>query len=504
MRITFALLFALILLISAFFCVFPVKSQNHTITVPTDYPTINAAVGNATEGDTIMVNDGIYTEETIEINKTLNIISQNVDGASIILHPPATPYEYFTIILYSYANPIKIVADNVLLSGFYIKSDGGSINVTGAITQLTNNHVDPPLIISGNNCTITGNTLGDITLNGLNQTLTDNSFAHLEVKSSNNVIVRNSGLDLTVNGDHNLVNRNTLEFNKSTDGYSASGILIQSGNHNTISNNTITGQGTGIAIGYTGSGGSYNLFIGNSVQNTDLWGILMGNGSYNVFYGNLIANNLGDGHDGYGLAIGGNHLQVNSNLFFCNLFINNTKNFGVNWDINGTNYFDNGEKGNYWDDYQIKYSNAKEITTTGIGNQKYLVYTTDAKNHYDNYPLMNQPDVSGVVSSLPEPWVSLLQITQPNESQPATVLSVSANPTHSTTNSAFSTPTISPSPIATPRGSTDSIIDKTAVPQVIPSVEQFPFTTLVLVGIIVGGVGAIATLRLFKRNRSPH
>jgi nitrous oxidase accessory protein len=249
MRVTFALLFALILLISAFFCVFPVKSQNHTITVPTDYPTINAAVGNATEGDTIIVTDGIYDEETIEINKTLNIISQNIGGASIFLHPPSTPNEYFTVILYSYVNPIKIVADNVQLSGFQIKSDGGNINVTGANTQLTNNNVEPPLVIGGNNCTITGNTLGEITLNGTNQTLTDNSFAHLAVKSSNNVIVRNSGLDLTVNGDYNLVNCNTLTFNKSTDGYSASGILIQSGVHNTISNNTITGQGTGIAIG---------------------------------------------------------------------------------------------------------------------------------------------------------------------------------------------------------------------------------------------------------------
>ena len=76
MRRTSALLFALILLISAFFCVLPVRAQSQTITVPTDYPTISAAVGNATEGDTIIVNDGVYDEETMEINKTLNIISQ--------------------------------------------------------------------------------------------------------------------------------------------------------------------------------------------------------------------------------------------------------------------------------------------------------------------------------------------------------------------------------------------------------------------------------------------
>ena len=101
---------------------------------------------------------------------------------------------------------------------------------------------------------------------------------------------------------------------------------------------------------------SYNIFAGNKIEEAGLWGILMGSGSYNVFYGNLIANNGGLGHDGYGLALGEEDSEsATNNLFFGNIFMNNSKNFGTNWQVIGSNSFDNGKEGNYWDDYFAKY-----------------------------------------------------------------------------------------------------------------------------------------------------
>jgi parallel beta-helix repeat protein len=172
-------------------------------------------------------------------------------------------------------------------------------------------------------------------------------------------------------GSKNAVIGNSLNVNRFNAG---TGISL-SGNYNFISNNTDIGNGAGVDIGYAvNAGGSYNIFAGNIVEESGLWGILMGNGSYNVFYGNLIANNGGLGHDGYGLALGEEDIEsATNNLFFGNIFKNNSKNFGTNWQVLGSNSFDNGAVGNYWDDYLTKYSNATEVDNSGIGNTPYLV-----------------------------------------------------------------------------------------------------------------------------------
>ena len=41
-----------------------VKAQSQTIIVPYDYPTISSAIGNATNGDTILVKNGNYQEHS--------------------------------------------------------------------------------------------------------------------------------------------------------------------------------------------------------------------------------------------------------------------------------------------------------------------------------------------------------------------------------------------------------------------------------------------------------
>jgi len=55
---------------------FTAKAEAKTIVVPDDYLTITAAIGNASEGDTIFVKKGTYEEHSLVINKTLTLIGE--------------------------------------------------------------------------------------------------------------------------------------------------------------------------------------------------------------------------------------------------------------------------------------------------------------------------------------------------------------------------------------------------------------------------------------------
>ena len=288
-----------------------VKAQPKTIVVPDDYATLDAAIGNATNSDIVLVKSGTYIQQTLEINKSLTIVSEYIGSAKIILHPPKIPENLFGTTIMTYSNPIKIQANKVRISGFVITNDGGTVFAKGDQIQLTNNQVETwGVIVDGNGNRITDNKMATVTLTGSNQTIANNDLSDLSVTGSFNLVAQNRGRCITLNGSYNAINQNHFSIISGTDGGSVSGIHLLTGDHNIITRNTAIGMGTGISVGLSGRGGSYNIFAGNTVEQAGLWGILMGNGSYNVFYGNLIANNRRLDHDGYGLAMGGNHQIV--------------------------------------------------------------------------------------------------------------------------------------------------------------------------------------------------
>jgi hypothetical protein len=71
------------------------------------------------------------------------------------------------------------------------------------------------------------------------------------------------------------------------------------------------------------------------------------------------------------------------NRIFHNDFLNNTQQTEV---VNSTNTWDDGypSGGNYWSDYQTRYSNATEIDGSGIWNTPYVIDI----NNIDYYPLV--------------------------------------------------------------------------------------------------------------------
>src|SRR3989304_8357406 len=63
-----------------------VKADSKTIFVPDDYQTISAAVGNASDGDTIFVKSGTYNEQPLLIDKSITLIGEETYSTQIIFH----------------------------------------------------------------------------------------------------------------------------------------------------------------------------------------------------------------------------------------------------------------------------------------------------------------------------------------------------------------------------------------------------------------------------------
>ena len=143
-------------------------------------------------------------------------------------------------------------------------------------------------------------------------------------------------------------------------------------------------------------------FDHNNITSNSQYGIYFRTGSYkNKIYSNYFSNNL------YGLRLSGstnndifNNIIIKNNkgIYLCCGSMNNkiyNNNFIKNDDGNANaddsykNQWDDGiKKGNYWDDYEIKYSDAIEVN--GIWNKPYQI----SENNQDRYPLFNKINIS--------------------------------------------------------------------------------------------------------------
>lgn len=105
--------------------------SGNVIVVPDNYPKISWAVGNASEGDTILVKCENYYEWDIPINKTLTIIGENaqttvIDGegiANYLFHVTAS----------------NVVIQNVTLQNTDLTSEGPAIRIYNATNVMIEN-----------------------------------------------------------------------------------------------------------------------------------------------------------------------------------------------------------------------------------------------------------------------------------------------------------------------------------------------------------------------------
>jgi hypothetical protein len=363
------MLLVFILLTSSYILTFlPVQAEPKNIVVPEDYPTISSAIGNATTGDTILVKKGTYEEKTLEINKTLSIIGEDVNNTKIILDPPWVPTGGFHLSGtslapdYGYAHPIDIQANDVKISGFTIISQNGNFFAGGNRTEITRNTIAAALFLgSPYQHNITQNTLTQgIQCLGSHSTITQN-------------YVIGSSISILYGGYSNAIYNNTV-----INGNGISSVWIG----NRIFNNTVENCTRG--VGAVGAGSANNVFYANRIVNNDIGLGVSTEGGNNIFYANYVANNTIGVSIKYVFPVGDN------NTFYHNNFIGNSMQVQY-WDRGyDAARFDNGQKGNYWSDY-----NGIDVNDDGVGDTPYMIYAPNLADPYrqDRYPLMVPFDI---------------------------------------------------------------------------------------------------------------
>jgi parallel beta-helix repeat protein len=372
---SFVLLFALINL--------NVNADAKTIVVPDDFSSIQGAVANASDGDTIYVKSGNYSgpiNQSMVIDKTVSIIGEDPKNTVLNLTPPWVFVGWSGVAeMYAYNSSIKIEADNVLVQGITINSvgvgQGAQIYTTGHGTKLVGNTITTGLYLGGSNENITQNNLTQTVLcSGSNSSVYGNTVTETELS------IRGQGFAYTVY-DNVLVD--------------GSGISVY-GTQNIVYNNTVTNCREGIAVA---SDASDNTVYANRLTNNTIGLKLSAEGNNNAFYANYVANNQHGVEARFYLPLGEN------NTFYHNNFVNNTQQVNIDPTItlgDGSvreayhgGVFDNGTEGNYWSNY-----NGTDKNGDSVGDTPYVI----DENRQDNYPLMEPFVLSGynIHSEIPE------------------------------------------------------------------------------------------------------
>jgi len=315
-----------------------------TILVPDSYPSITAAIGNASAGDTIVIRRGTYFENP-KIDKQLSLQGEDSLGTVVVGAGGSAG-----------ASVLTISADDVKVSGLTVTSINYSASATYAYG----------IVVYGDNSTITGNNIVN-TLSGI--------FCPFQssIMISQNNITGNRKDGVRFYGGFN----NTILENNIT-GNTASAIAID-GYSNMIAGNNLSKNARGIGLGAT-----YSVIYKNNVTGNSESGIYLP-GSHNIISANYIANNK------YGIYALPSFGVSNNNTITQNDFVNNQQNAFSTSPYN-VQIWDEGYAlgGNYWSDYSTACPNATEIGKSGIMNLPYSI----SANNTDNYPLMALFNVS--------------------------------------------------------------------------------------------------------------
>ena len=214
--------------------------------VPSEYSTIKDALGNATEGDLILVDGGSYVEGQIDIFKS---------NVTLIGTGTVTLYGLHT------KPALKIMADFVTVKGFTIQNSSCGIYVQGWGNNITGNSILNQGTLNGY-CGIHlykafDSTICSNSMMSIDYSLNSNvEYGILLESSSNNVIGMNNASNaadiysVVCYGKHGIVlyssSNNVVSFNKVSNSHN--GIWVYLSSNNTFISNTATASWCGILI----------------------------------------------------------------------------------------------------------------------------------------------------------------------------------------------------------------------------------------------------------------
>jgi parallel beta-helix repeat protein len=206
------------------------------------------------------------------------------------------------------------------------------------------------VVLNGAGYTLQGDgSKNGITLNGISNA----TIKSLKLSSFNIGIV-------VMGSDDNKILENTITNN-------SRGLDLTASENNTVSKNYIANNQDGIALE-----DMYNNIFDNVITDNSNVGIFLNGAGYNSIIGNNITRNS------RGILV---HVCYN-NLFYHNIFVNNVNHVETD---GSTDIWDNGEEGNYWDNYT-----GLDSDEDGVGDIPYII----DENNGDNYPLVEPIMVS--------------------------------------------------------------------------------------------------------------
>ncbi len=223
--------------------------DDYAIEDPTHKKTIQAAVDNATSGDTVYVYNGTYNENVV-VNKTINLPGENRDT---------------TIIQGGLGDVVRITADWVNITGFTFRSGGWNIGDAGI--ELDNVQ----------NCRVFNN-----------NAIYNGGYGIYLFNSSGNNISANNASSNDSNGIYIFYsNGNSLSFNFASNNYA--GIALYYSNWNNITGkNSLLNNGHGILLRYSNGN---NITSNNASSNNGGGILLLSSSNGNNITDNIALNN---------------------------------------------------------------------------------------------------------------------------------------------------------------------------------------------------------------------
>jgi len=332
-----------------------------------DYTSIQTAVNNAQDGDTIFVHSGTYTEG-ITISKAVRLVGEDrwttmIDGSGngkvIQITGSGASVSNLTIMgagsgtpNYVYDSGVLVVANRVTVNGCVFKR-------IPKVPIMVSENADYLLV---ENNTFTGSYVNAIRMTG-----------------------------------HTF--NNAMFFNNDFLGDSY-GIVVYTAytmENMQIKGNRFYGSAwSGVSFTMGGSAPSEGMIISNNIIRGFAIGLSLGQIDKALIYGNTIENNDVGLSSGY-------TLNTNSQIFLNN-FINNTKQVSSGTQITWDKGYSVG--GNYWSDYKgtnVMSGPGQNITgADGYGDTPY----TNSAGVVDHYPFMEPLDMDNITDFTPPTIVS--------------------------------------------------------------------------------------------------
>jgi len=323
-----------------------------TLTVPDDYPTIQAAVSAAGPGDTISVRNGVYTGN-INISKSLTL--QGEDRETTIIDGSESE------------NVVHITASHVTVGGFTVRNGKNGIEIK---SRLPIHHVILKEMI------VTLNTESGIYSrnSGGYHVIEDCIISHngsfgLDVHQFSKSFIRNCEVFANAVGIlagwswYIIIEGNKVHHNR------VSGIAIDSCYYSTAERNLVyANKNTGISLHYISS--------------------------RNTIKENIVFSNGGGIRDSLPWDSFGEHRIYHNDI------LNNQEQISGRKDSVNFQYWDNGypSGGNYWSDYT-----GQDANRDGIGDAPYRLIG-EAR---DNFPLMKPWNKVQVAVDTESDWLRL-------------------------------------------------------------------------------------------------